>query len=70
MHVFCDERGDFRGGVSDNIKQSDDVGAPGEVLENLDLSLDFLLLDRLENLDDAGLVVLDIDPFEDLVTTH
>jgi hypothetical protein len=34
-------------------------------LQDLDLSLYLLLLDRLENLDDTFLVVNDVDAFED-----
>lgn len=50
--------------VSNDIKQGDDVGATGQVLKNLDLSLDLLLLDRLQDLDDAFLVVHNVDAFE------
>jgi hypothetical protein len=35
-------------------------------LKNLDFTLDFFLLDRFENLDDAFLVINDIDAFENL----
>lgn len=52
--------------VPDHIQQGDDVGAPGQVLKNLDLALDLLLLDGLENLDDTLLVVDDVDALEDL----
>lgn len=51
--------------VSHNVKQTDNVGSTTQVLENLDLSLDLLLLNRLENLDDAFLVVDDVDALED-----
>ena len=51
--------------VSHNIKQTDNVGSTTQILENLDLSLDLLLLNRLENLDDAFLVVDDVDALED-----
>lgn len=52
--------------VTDDVEQGDDVGASGEVLQNLDLSLDLLLLDGLEDLDDAFLVVGDVDSLENL----
>ena len=52
--------------VSDNVEQCDDVWSPREVLEDLDLSLDLLLLDRLKNLDNALLIVGDIDALKDL----
>lgn len=64
MDVFRDQRGNFRGGVADDIKQGDDVWTPGEVLENLDFTLDFLLLDGLQDLDDALLLVDNIDALE------
>ncbi len=50
--------------VPDNIKQGHDIRAAGKVLENLDLALDLLLLDRLEDLDDAFLVVDNVDTLE------
>lgn len=53
-------------GIPDDIEQGDDVRAAGQILQDLDLSLDFLLLDGLENLDDAFLVVDDVDALEDL----
>ena len=52
-------------GISNNIEESNDVGPPCEVLKNLDLSLNLLLLDRLQDLDDAFLVVNDIDALKD-----
>ena len=59
--------------VSNNVEESNDIGSARQVLQDLDLSLDLLLLDRLENLDDALLVVDDIDAFKDfrvLSTTY
>lgn len=56
------ERSDLR--VSDYVQQRNNVGTSGEILKNLDLSLNLLLLDRLENLDDTLLVVDDVDAFE------
>jgi|FreactcultuFSWF8_1027224.scaffolds.fasta_scaffold00191_57 hypothetical protein len=47
--------------VSHNVKKTNDVGASTQVLEDLDFTLDLLLLDRLEDLDDAFLVVDDVD---------
>lgn len=52
--------------VPHNVQQRNDVGSTGEVLQNLDLPLYLLLLDGLEDLDDAFLVVDDVDAFEDL----
>jgi hypothetical protein len=52
--------------VSDNIKQSNDVGSAGQVLQDLDLSLYLLLLGRLEDLDNTLLMVGDFDTFKDL----
>ncbi len=39
--------------IADNIQQLDDVGAAVEVLQNFDLASDLLLLDGLQDLDDA-----------------
>ena len=61
-----DERGRLALRVADDVEQGDDVGPAGEVLQNLDLALYLLLLDGLEDLDDAFLVVDDIDALEDL----
>ena len=51
--------------VANHVQQSDDIGATGQVLEDLDLTLDLLLLNRLEDLDNAFLVVDDVDALED-----
>lgn len=51
-------------GVPDDVEKCDNVGSAGKILEDLDLTLDLLLLDRLEDLDDAFLVVDDVDAFE------
>jgi hypothetical protein len=50
--------------VPHDIQQVDDVLPPWQVLQDLDLTLDLLLLDGLENLDDAFLLVHDVDTFE------
>ena len=52
--------------VSDNIQQPNDVRSARQVLQNLDLSLDLLLLDRLEHFDDALLVRRQMDRLEHL----
>lgn len=51
--------------VPNHIQQSDNIWAPRQVLQDLDLALYLLLLDRLEDFDDAFLVVDYIDAFED-----
>lgn len=52
--------------IPDNVEQGDDVGAAGQILQNLDLSLDLLLLHRLQDLDNAFLVVNNVDALENL----
>lgn len=52
--------------VAHDIEKSDNVWAATEILENLDFSLYLLLLDGLEDLDDAFLVVDDVDALEHL----
>lgn len=44
--------------------QADNVGSARKVLENLDLALDLLFLDRLQDLDDALVVVDRVDALE------
>ena len=61
-----DESRGSRDGILDDALQGDDVGAAAKVLQDLDLSLDLLLLDRLECFDDALLVVRDVDRLEHL----
>ena len=51
--------------ISHDIQKRHNVGATGKVLEDLDLTLYLLLLHRLEDLDDALLVVGDVDTLED-----
>ena len=51
--------------ISDDVEQRNDIRSARQVLQDLDLPLDLLLLDRLQHLDDALLVVDDIDAFED-----
>lgn len=50
----------------DDVEQRDYVGPAPEILQNLDLPLDLFLLDRLEDLDDAARLVLDVDALEHL----
>jgi uncharacterized protein (DUF433 family) len=52
--------------VPNNVEQSYDVRTASKILENLDLSLDLLLLHGLQDLDNAFLVVNDVDALEDL----
>ena len=46
--------------VPDHIKQCNNIRPPTQVLQDFDLSFYLLLLDRLEHLDDAFLVVLSL----------
>lgn len=66
IDVFEDEGGSLALRVPNDVEQSHNVGPAGQVLQDLDLALYLLLLDGLENLDDAFLVVDDIDALEDL----
>lgn len=56
--------------VPHDIIQVDNVLPTGEVLQDLDLALDLLLLDGLEDLDHALVVVDDVDAFEDFRVLH
>ena len=66
VDVLEDEGRGSRDGVLDDTLQGDDVGAAAKVLQDLDLALDLLLLDRLQRFDDALLVVRDVDGLEHL----
>jgi hypothetical protein len=61
---FEDETRRFALTVADHIQQRNDIWATRQVLQDLDLALYLLLFDRFQDLDDAFLVVDDIDPFE------
>jgi hypothetical protein len=50
--------------VPHDVEQCDNVWPTRQVLEDLDLTLYLLLLDRLQDLDDTFLVVGDIDALE------
>ncbi len=62
---LCKQHGQSDLIISDNIKQGDDVRPARQVLQDLDLSLDLLLFHRFEHLDDALLVVDDINALKD-----
>jgi hypothetical protein len=53
-------------GVANDIKEGDDVGAAGQVLENLDFTLDFLLFDGFENLDAAFFTLDEVNALKHL----
>lgn len=50
--------------VANHVQQGDHVGATRQILKDLDLALNLLLLDRLEYLDNAFLVVDNVDTLE------
>jgi len=52
--------------VPNHIQKRNNVWSTAQVLQDLDLTLDLLLLHRFQDLDDTFLVVDDIDAFEDL----
>lgn len=52
--------------VPHDIEERNNVRPSCKVLEDLDFPLDLLLLHRLEDLDDAFLIVDDVDSFENL----
>jgi hypothetical protein len=51
VDVLEDERGCPGHGVLHHVEQPDDVGSATQVLEHLDLALDFRLLHRFQDLD-------------------
>ena len=66
LHVLKHEAGRLGVRVAHHIQQLDDVGAATQVLQDLDLALDLLLLDGLEDLDDAALLVDRVVAVKDL----
>jgi hypothetical protein len=65
VDMLKDERRCLALRVTNNVKQGNDVRATSQILKNLDLSLNLLLLDRLQDLDNALLVVDNIDTLKD-----
>ena len=66
IHVFENQAWGLALAIADNIEQGHHVGTPRQVLKNLDLTLNLLLFDRLEDLNDTLLVVHHIDAFKHL----
>jgi hypothetical protein len=64
IHVFENQARSLALTVPYYIQERDNIWPTGQVLEDLDFSLYFLLLDRLEDFNNAFLVVDDIDPLE------
>jgi hypothetical protein len=56
--------------IPHNVQQSNDVRSSRKILQNLDLSLDLLLLHRFQDFDDAFLIGGDVDGFEDLIASQ
>lgn len=52
--------------ISDNIEQLNNVWTSTEILKYFDLPFDLLFLDRLKDLNDAFLIIVNIDAFKDL----
>ena len=53
---FEDDRRRLGLRIPHDVEQADDVRSAGQVLQDLDLTLDLLLLDRLQYFDDALVV--------------
>jgi hypothetical protein len=64
--VLVDQAGSLRPWISNDIVKAHNVGTTKEGLQYLDLSEYLLCADRLQDLDYAFLVVLDVAPFEHL----
>ena len=64
--VLVDQAGGLRPRISHDIVEAHNVGTTKESLQNLDLSETLLCADRLQDLDYAFLVVLDVAPFKHL----
>lgn len=66
VHILENQARRLALAVTDDIEQRNDIRPARQVLQDLDLALYFLLLDRLQDFDDAFLVVDDVDAFEHL----
>lgn len=64
VDIFEDQTRRFALVVAHHIQQCYDIGTARQILENLDLTFNLLLLDRLKNLDNTLLVVDDINTLE------
>lgn len=64
VHVFKNQTRGLALAITNDIEQRHHIGTPRQVLKNLDLTLDLLLLDWLEDLNDTLLVVHHIDAFK------
>lgn len=66
MNVLGHKTGYLRRRVPDDVQQRNDVWATGKVLENLDFTFDFFLLDGFKDFDNALLLIDNIDALEHL----
>lgn len=64
VNILEDQAWCFALTITNNVQQRDDIRASGQVLENLDLSLDLPLLDGFQDFDNTFLVVNDIYAFK------
>jgi len=69
VDVFCDETRDFRGRVSDNIQQCNNVWPSCKILENFDFPLNLFLFDWFQDFDDAFFLCDDVDALKDLMSS-
>lgn len=64
IHVLENQAGGLALAITNDIQQRDDIGSARQILQDLDLSLDLLFLHRLQHLDNAFLIVDNVNPFE------
>ena len=67
MDVFRNQAWDLGGRIANHVQQGHDIRTSGQVLEDFDFPLDFLLLDRFEDFDNAPFAIGDADTLENLV---
>jgi len=67
VDVFHDQARDLGGRIADHVQQGHDIWTSGQVLENFDFPLDFLLLDGFEGFDNALFAIGDANTLENLV---
>jgi hypothetical protein len=64
IHMLKNERGSLALRIPHHIQQLNNIRPPTHILQNLDLALNLLLLDGLEDFDDAFGVVAHVVAFE------
>ena len=66
IHVLKNERWGFRLWITDNIQKLNDILSAGEILQDLNFTLNFLLLHRFQDFNYTFRVIINIESCENL----